>query len=133
MIALAEVIKKEEEFVVDNRPTDSEPKLMNLLDSLVRYEGVATRYGQRPVALEHRMKRIKCRVLSIVVTRPVEFICARLRCRVDDSTGGASDLGRRDTGRHFEFRNRVRIWENANRTELRFVVINTVEGKVIVR
>jgi len=132
IVALSQVIVKEEGAILEDGATDGAAEFMNLLHGFVRYEGVTATDGQGAITFQNRVKRIERRILAVVITRPMKLIATGFCRGVDDRTGGATDFRRWNAGRDLELGDGIGIGKHADAAELRLVVIDAVEREVVV-
>ena len=73
VVALSQIIVKEEGAILEDRAADCAAELMNLLNGFIRDEAVAATDSQSAITFEYRVKSIERRVLAVVVERPVKL------------------------------------------------------------
>src|SRR6266702_3394486 len=89
--------------VVDLRKQNRRVNKEAVLVELVRSAKITTsRHGRAVVVLQEVWRRIELLIAQVFINRSMNLIRARLRYDVQNATGRASELGRRNRGDHFE-------------------------------
>src|SRR5712675_581575 len=80
------------------------------------------------------VRRIRTRKMSLIklVSSSMNSIGARFEYRRNNSAAGTSAISRRNASLDLEFLNSVSVRKYRNLPELRFVIVNSVKGEIII-
>src|SRR5262245_28788851 len=85
------------------------------------------------IALQNRMVGVQGRILAVIVSGSVKLISTGFCRGIDDRSRSPAHLRGCNAGRYLKFSNGVGIRENTDSSELRLVIVDSIQRKVVVR